>query len=147
MIKRLLTILVMLFAAQLSNAAVEVNTADKAGLSTIKDIGPKTADAILAERTKGGKFKDWDDLVKRVKGVGPKNSIAMSSAGLTVEGAAKPDAPAKPADGKAKDAKAKDKPMSAKDTKDAKADKPMAAASADKAKDAKPEPKKDETKK
>ena len=144
MIKRFITILVMLFAAQLSNAAVEVNTADKAGLSTIKDIGPKTADAILAERTKGGKFKDWDDLVKRVKGVGPKNSIAMSSAGLTVEGAAKPDAPAKPADGKAKDTKAKDKPMSAKD---AKADKPMAAASADKAKDAKPEPKKDETKK
>lgn len=144
MIKRFITILVMLFAAQLSNAAVEVNTADKAGLSTIKDIGPKTADAILAERTKGGKFKDWDDLVKRVKGVGPKNSIAMSSAGLTVEGAAKPDAPAKPADGKAKDTKAKDKPMSAKD---AKADKPMAAASADKAKDAKPEPKKDEPKK
>ena len=144
MIKRFITILVMLFAAQLSNAAVEVNTADKAGLSTIKDIGPKTADAILAERTKGGKFKDWDDLVKRVKGVGPKNSIAMSSAGLTVEGAAKPDAPAKPADGKAKDVKAKDKPMSAKD---AKADKPMTAASADKAKDAKPEPKKDEPKK
>ena len=148
----------MLFAMQFSFAAVEVNSADKAALDGIKDIGPKLAATIVAERDKNGKFKDWEDLVKRVKGVGPKNSDKMSAAGLTVNGGAKPNAPAKKSDDKAKmadkpmadkgkDAKA---PAAAKDAKDAK---PMADTgkeakpAADAGKDGKKDMKKDEPKK
>jgi competence protein ComEA len=102
-------------------AAVDVNTADKAALDSIKGIGPATADKILIERKKGS-FKDWDDLVKRVDGVGEKNAAGMSGAGLTVGGKSFSGAAPKAAD-KATDT-AKDKPMADKG-KDAK---PMAAA-------------------
>jgi competence protein ComEA len=101
--------------------AVDVNTADAAALDSVKDIGPATASKIIEERNKNGPFKDWDDLVTRVKGVGPKNSDTMSAGGLTVNGKAKPNAPAaaKPAK-EAKEAKDESKPApSAKDTKDA----------------------------
>ncbi len=71
-------------AVNFAFAGVEVNTADRAALDGIKEIGPKTAAAIVAERNKSGPFKDWDDLVKRVKGIGPGNAAQMSAAGLTV---------------------------------------------------------------
>ena len=106
MLKRLIAIAAVVFAAgfALPGFAVEVNSADKAALDGVKDIGPKTADAIIAERTKGGKFKDWDDLITRVKGVGDKNSAAMSAGGLTVNGQSKPNAPASKSAEKKKDA-------------------------------------------
>ncbi len=154
MLKKIIAALCMLVAAQFavhsSFAAVEVNGADKAALTGVKDIGPKVADAIIAERTKNGKFKSWEDLITRVRGVGPKNSDKMSAAGLTVEGAAKP-AMAKKADAKAKPAdKAADKPVADKGkdakpataAKDAKEGKPTADAgkpAADASKDAKKE--------
>lgn len=121
MFKKLLVISALAFWAQLGFAATEINTADKAALQSVKDVGPQTADAIVAERTKGGKFKDWDDLVKRVKGVGPKNSVEMSQAGLTVNGQAKPNTPAKAVVAAKPSAKpmpvAKDKSNAAKDVK------------------------------
>jgi len=66
-----------------------VNKADQAALDGIKGIGPSTSKAILEERKKGGDFKDWDDLQKRVKGVGEKSSEKLSQAGLTVNGVPK----------------------------------------------------------
>lgn len=104
MLKKFLLAAVALFAAvQLAFAAVDVNTADKAALDGIKSIGPKTADAIIAERTKGGKFKDWEDLIKRVKGVGPGNASKMSASGLTVNGEVMANAAPKAAMTKKKD--------------------------------------------
>ena len=88
-----LALVVLLGSMQLASA-VDVNTADAAALDSVKDIGPKTAAKIIDERNKNGPFKDWDDLVTRVKGVGPKNSDTMSAGGLTVNGKAKPNAPA-----------------------------------------------------
>ena len=70
-------------------AAVEVNTADQAALDGIKGIGPSLSKAILAERSRGGNFKDWADLEKRVKGVSEKNSVKFSSEGLQVNGSSK----------------------------------------------------------
>lgn len=125
MFKKLLVITALAFWAQLGFAATEINTADKAALQSVKEVGAQTADAIVAERSKGGKFKDWDDLVKRVKGVGPKNSVSMSQAGLTVNGQAKPNTPvkaiAKPTTEKVKSAKeVKATANKAKTTTDAK---------------------------
>lgn len=67
-------------------AAVEINTADQAALDSVTGIGPATSRAILEERKKGGNFKDWADLEARVKGIGEKNSVKLSSAGLVVNG-------------------------------------------------------------
>ncbi len=123
MFKKLLFAVAALIATMgFAFAQVDVNKADQAALDGIKGIGPKTSKTIIDERKKGGNFKDWADFEKRVKGIGDKNSAKMSQAGLTVNGQAKPNAPA----AAAKDMK--------KDMKDVK-------------KDAKKDAKKDEVKK
>lgn len=67
-------------------AAVEVNTADQAALDSIAGVGPSTSRAIIAEREKNGNFRDWIDLEQRVKGIGERNIVKLSAAGLVVNG-------------------------------------------------------------
>ncbi len=86
MFKKILAI-AMLMSASLSFAAVDVNKASAAELDSIKGIGPTAAAKILDERKKGN-FKDWNDLIDRVKGIGQANAARFSEAGLTVGGAA-----------------------------------------------------------
>jgi competence protein ComEA len=69
-----------------AHGAVDVNKASQAELETIKGIGPSVSTRILDERKKG-EFKDWSDMVVRVKGVGPGNAKRFASDGLTVNGA------------------------------------------------------------
>lgn len=91
--------LLMATVAFASQAAVELNKASQAELETVKGIGPSMSTKILGER-KNGAFKDWSDVVSRVKGVGPGNASKFSADGLTVNGAEfKPElvASAKPA--------------------------------------------------
>ncbi|MEA5097170.1 MAG: helix-hairpin-helix domain-containing protein [Burkholderiaceae bacterium] len=91
MFNKLLMFFAVLIATMgLAFAQVDVNRATQAELDGIKGIGPKISRTILAERNKGGNFKDWDDLQKRVKGIGEKNSVKLSQAGLTVGGKSKP---------------------------------------------------------
>lgn len=53
-------------------AAVDINTADAAALAqSIKGVGAKRAEAIVAYRKEHGPFKTVDDLAK-VPGVGAK---------------------------------------------------------------------------
>ena len=95
MLKKILAIMVMLYAS-LAFAAVDVNKATAAELDGIKGIGPSISAKIIDERKKGN-FKDWDDFITRVKGVGEGNAAKFSAAGLTVGGAAfKPTATAAP---------------------------------------------------
>lgn len=86
MFKQIIAILTMFYAA-LSFAAVDVNTAAEADLADVKGIGPAMSTRILDERKKA-KFKDWDDFITRVKGVGEKSAAKLSTNGLTVNGAA-----------------------------------------------------------
>ena len=65
--------------------AVEVNKATQAELESVKGIGLAVSTQILAERQKG-EFKDWNDLVRRVKGIGAGRAAKFSAAGLTVHG-------------------------------------------------------------
>ena len=134
-------------------AQVDVNKADQAALDGVKGIGPSISKKIIDERKKGGDFKDWADLEKRVKGIGEKNAVKFSQAGLTVNNQPLANAPAAPAAKAkaaktpavvaptaaavttpapaAKDTKAKDaKDNKAKDAKDAKEAKTPAAATA-----------------
>src|ERR1700761_9751874 len=82
MLKRLLVALLALFAA-FSVFAADANSASQAELETVKGIGPAISAKIIAERA-NGQFKDWPDLVTRVKGIGDKNAVKLSTAGLTV---------------------------------------------------------------
>ena len=82
MLKKILAILVMLYAA-VAFAAVDVNKANAADLDSVKGIGPAISSKIIEERKKGD-FKDWNDLISRVKGIGEKNAATMSTGGLTV---------------------------------------------------------------
>ena len=118
MFKKLFAFVVMLYAAA-SFAAVDVNKATAAELDGIKGIGPAISAKIMDERKKGN-FKDWNDLIERVKGVGETNAVKFSAEGLTVGGAGfKGVAAAAPAAGPAK-----------KDEKPAAAKAPVAAAPA-----------------
>ncbi|PLZ03645.1 competence protein ComE [Burkholderia sp. WAC0059] len=90
MLKKLLMLCIVVglsLGAALASA-VEVNTADEAALETVKGIGPAHARAIIDERTKNGPFRNADDLVARVKGIGPKSVVNLEAAGLTINGSA-----------------------------------------------------------
>jgi len=67
-------------------AAVDVNKGSEAELDSIKGIGPATSKQIMTERKKA-EFKNWDDLISRVKGLGDKTAAKLSEGGLTVGGA------------------------------------------------------------
>ncbi|MEO5659437.1 MAG: helix-hairpin-helix domain-containing protein [Polaromonas sp.] len=84
MFKKLLAFLaaMSIFAAF---AAVDVNKASEAELDGLKGIGPVTTRLIVAERKKS-EFKNWEDFIARVKGVGDKSAAKFSAEGLTVGG-------------------------------------------------------------
>jgi competence protein ComEA len=83
------TLFVVLAAAFALNAfaAVDVNRASQAELETVKGIGPGLSTKILKARETGA-FRDWNDMVERVGGIGHGNASRFSQAGLTVGGAA-----------------------------------------------------------
>lgn len=90
MIKKLmLAVATMIASMGFALAQVDVNKADAAMLDTVKGVGAKMSKAIIDERAKGGDFKDWADFQKRVKGVGDKAAVKLSSAGLQVDGKSK----------------------------------------------------------
>jgi len=68
-------------------AGVDVNSADQATLESVKGIGTDLSQMILDERSKAP-FVDWNDLMRRLKGVRAANAARLSAAGLTVGGAA-----------------------------------------------------------
>ncbi|MBV8625440.1 MAG: helix-hairpin-helix domain-containing protein [Herbaspirillum sp.] len=122
--KILLSITSFFLATSLAWAQVDINKADQAALDGVRGIGPSMSKRILEERQKGGAFKDWDDLQKRVKGVKDKSAARLSANGLTVNGQAKPGAAAAAATAKApargargqerEDAKAEARPAAGK---------------------------------
>jgi len=66
--------------------AVDLNTATLDQLRGIRGIGPKTAQVILDERSRGGRYLSFADLSDRVRGIGPRRAQALQSAGLTIDG-------------------------------------------------------------
>ncbi|NVD73114.1 helix-hairpin-helix domain-containing protein [Duganella sp. BJB1802] len=131
MFKKLLLAVATLIATMgFAFAQVDVNKADAAALDSVKGIGPAKTKAIMEERKKGD-FKDWADLEKRVKGIGEKNAVKLSQAGLVVNGKPLDGAPAATAPA-AKADKATDKAAAKADKAAAKAAKADKADKADK---------------
>jgi competence protein ComEA len=77
---------VLLLALAGAATAADANHANRAQLEQLRGVGPPLADAILVERAKGGAFKDWADLMARVKGIRDARAARLSEAGLTVGG-------------------------------------------------------------
>ena len=92
MLKKIFAALLALLAAA-AFAAVDVNKASQAELESIKGIGPALSQRLLDERKKSA-FKDWPDVIERVKGIGSGNAARFSSGGLTVGGTAYAGTPA-----------------------------------------------------
>ncbi len=88
-----LATLSMAFFSATAIAATDINKASQAQLEEVKGIGPAMSSRILDERKKS-EFKNWDDVVERVKGIGPGNAAKFSSNGLTVNGQAYATSPA-----------------------------------------------------
>lgn len=123
MLKKILALVAMLYAAACF-AAVDVNKAGAAELDSVKGIGPAISTKILDERKKGN-FKDWNDFIERVKGVGEGNAAKFSNEGLTVNGTTFKGVTAAPT------SKKETKPAAKTDEKkDVKAEVPKTAASA-----------------
>ena len=85
MFKKLLAFVAAMYVA-MAFAAVDVNTATTAELDGIKGIGPVKSALIVSERKKAP-FKDWNDFVTRVKGVGTDSAAKFSEQGMTINGA------------------------------------------------------------
>jgi competence protein ComEA len=64
--------------------AVDINQATAAQLEGLRGIGPRTADIIVRERERGGRFESLDDLTERERGIGQKKAQALQAAGLTI---------------------------------------------------------------
>ncbi len=72
--------------------AVDVNQASAQQLESVRGIGPRTAETIVRERERGGKFESLDDLAERVRGISLKKAQALQAVGLQVGGAQPPAA-------------------------------------------------------
>lgn len=83
MLKKALTTIALAFAATLGMAATDVNKASESDLDGIKGLGPTTTKVILEQR-KSAPFKNWEDFISRVNGIGPAKAARLSSEGLTV---------------------------------------------------------------
>ncbi len=75
--------IVTLLCSAAAHAGVDVNTATEAELDGVKGLGPSTTARILAERAHGS-FKNWHDLMARVKGIKPASASRLSANSLTV---------------------------------------------------------------
>jgi competence protein ComEA len=82
---RLLLFSLILIQTGFSWAGLEINTATEAELDGVKGIGPSLSSKILAAR-QHAPFRDWSDLMQRVKGINSKKAIQLANEGLTVAG-------------------------------------------------------------
>jgi competence protein ComEA len=97
--RKLLLVLALWFAmAGAAFAAVNINTATKEELTTLKGIGDKKAQAIIDYRKKNGDFKTVEDLEK-VEGIGP-GTMKQIRAQIGVSGKTTIDKPEKAAKAK-----------------------------------------------
>ena len=70
MTRLILALVMCLVLAGIAAAAVNINTASKEELTSLKGVGDKRAQEIIDYRKKNGDFKSDDDLEK-VPGIGP----------------------------------------------------------------------------
>lgn len=85
MIPKTTAVLVTGLFAGLCFAQIELNQATEIELDGLKGIGPATTRQVLAERQKTP-FKDWSDVLARIRGLGAHKAAQLSDQGLRVQG-------------------------------------------------------------
>ena len=74
----------MLAGVGFSAHALDLNAASVEQLKDLRGVGPRTAQIIVQERNRAGRFASLEDLSDRVRGIGPKRIQALYEAGLRV---------------------------------------------------------------
>ena len=77
--------------------ALDIEHAREMDLDGLRGLGPATTRLILQAREQAP-FRDWADLMRRVRGLGPHTAARLSAQGLRVQGQAYTPAPADTAD-------------------------------------------------
>lgn len=85
--KTVIGVLCAYFTGQTAWAAVDLNSASAEEIAdALNGVGKVKAEAIVAERTQNGPFKDLNEVAERVKGIGPatleqnKDNIVLGTA-------------------------------------------------------------------
>ena len=85
--------------ASIAWAQVDLNKASEIELDGLTGVGPTLTREVMTERKKAP-FRDWSDVMQRVKGIGPKKATNLSEQGVRVQGQgyvqAPPASPKKP---------------------------------------------------
>ena len=92
MLKKTLSALVATLFAGMAWGQIDLNQATEIDLDGLNGLGPTMTRHILAERQQG-LFRDWRDVMKRVKGIGPQKAAHLSEQGLQVQGLGYAQAP------------------------------------------------------
>ena len=92
MLKKTLSTLVATLFAGMAWGQIDLNQASEIDLDGLNGLGPTMTRQILAERQQGP-FRDWRDVMNRVKGIGPKKAAHLSEQGLQVQGLGYAQAP------------------------------------------------------
>ena len=95
MIKKFILTALAMISTTFAMAVVNINTASKTELQTLKGIGAKKADAIIEYRTQNKGFKTVEDLAN-VKGIGTKTVEKLKSEISVSDQNPKPSANTKP---------------------------------------------------
>jgi len=75
----------MCAAAVAQAPTLELAHAREVDLDGLRGLGPASTRQILEERDKRP-FRDWQDLMQRSTGIGPKKAAQLSAQGLRVQG-------------------------------------------------------------
>jgi competence protein ComEA len=87
MFRTFLTTVLLGLSCLVAQAAVDANKASAKELEAVKGIGPALSGKIVKARAEAP-FRNWDDMMKRVSGVGPVKAARLSTQGFTVGGSA-----------------------------------------------------------
>ena len=85
MLRKTLATLVATLFVGMAWGQIDLNQATEIDLDGLNGLGPTMTRHILAERQQGP-FRDWREVMKRVKGIGPQKAAHLSEQGLQVQG-------------------------------------------------------------
>ncbi len=72
-------------AALAQGRTIDLENARELDLDGLRWLGPASTRQILEERERRP-FKDWQDLMQRSSGIGPRKAAQLSAQGLRVQG-------------------------------------------------------------
>ena len=85
--KHRITAVLSCLALSGASLALDIESAREMDLDGLRGLGPATTRQILHERERAP-FRDWTDLQRRVRGLGPQTAARLSAQGLRVQGQA-----------------------------------------------------------